>query len=158
MLRLFTVNSRCAAALLRIFLNLYWRLAGRRMASGIALIGLLMASGCERKSETYTESPRPVNVVELKSIAPECSLRLTGTVEPWAEEDVAFEVAGRVTYTVEPGLFSKDVGRRTVGRRSPETSWQRLITNRSEVVLSSGPSPSRRGIGQFRKDLAGQAE
>jgi multidrug efflux pump subunit AcrA (membrane-fusion protein) len=46
-----------------------------------------------------------VEVVELRQTEPATPLRLTGTVEPWAEEDVAFEVSGRVTFIEEPGTF-----------------------------------------------------
>lgn len=77
----------------------------RRLLTYSVLAGVFVTSGCHREAPSTKESPRPVVVVELKGTVPAAPLRLTGTVEPWAEEDVAFEVAGRVTYIVEPGTF-----------------------------------------------------
>ena len=74
----------------------------------LSIVGLAMFAviwGCNRDVQDYPESPRPVVVVELNKTLPRAPLRLTGTVEPWAEEDVAFEVAGRVTFIAEPGTF-----------------------------------------------------
>lgn len=49
------------------------------------------------------EAPRPVVAMELVASDPTQALRLTGTVEAWAEENIAFEVAGRIRYIARPG-------------------------------------------------------
>lgn len=77
----------------------------RHLPKFLLLSVALLIGGCSREPSRTIESPRPVVVVELQRTDPAVPLRLTGTVEPWAEEDVAFEVAGRVTYIVEPSTF-----------------------------------------------------
>jgi multidrug efflux pump subunit AcrA (membrane-fusion protein) len=64
----------------------------------------LVLSGC-KKETIRPPGPRPVTVVELKQFDPSEALRLTGVVEAWAEQDIGFEVAGRVTYVAEEGTF-----------------------------------------------------
>ncbi|MGI9427729.1 MAG: efflux RND transporter periplasmic adaptor subunit [Bythopirellula sp.] len=71
----------------------------------LAITTISVNCGCHRELPDRVESPRPVVVVKLNRFDPAARLRLTGTVEPWAEEDVAFEVAGRMTYIVEPSTF-----------------------------------------------------
>ncbi len=81
----------------------------QRIAPQLLMVGLgfgvIQAFGCAPESQSTAPSPRPVVVLELRESEPAAPLRLTGTVEPWAEEDVAFEVSGRVTYIAEPGTF-----------------------------------------------------
>ncbi len=69
---------------------------------GIMLIGLWLV-GCNRKEPTRADSPRPIVAVELKASRPDQSLRLTGVVQSWSEEQIAFEVSGRVDFIVEAG-------------------------------------------------------
>jgi multidrug resistance efflux pump len=53
--------------------------------------------GCgEKKVEAKVLKPRPVRVIRLQELNPVKALQLTGAVKPWKEEDVAFEVSGRV--------------------------------------------------------------
>ena len=66
---------------------------------------LLVAACGGDKGPPPEPGPRPVSVLELRAIDPVTPLRLTGVVESWREEDVAFEVGGRVSYVVEAGLL-----------------------------------------------------
>ncbi|MCH8149971.1 MAG: efflux RND transporter periplasmic adaptor subunit, partial [Planctomycetes bacterium] len=61
-------------------------------------------SGC-RQALPAEESPapRPVSVLELREIDPVKPLQITGVVQPWQEQDVAFEVGGRVQFIVQQG-------------------------------------------------------
>jgi len=66
----------------------------------IALAALTLPAllaGCgEQKVEAKVLKPRPVRVIRLEVLNPVKALQLTGAVKPWKEEDVAFEVSGRV--------------------------------------------------------------
>lgn len=83
----------------------------------MAVLGVVLWLGCEKAPELEKASPRPVVVLELRRSDPWEALRLTGTVEPWAEEDVAFEVSGRLEYVVEPGTILEG---RWVARRETD--------------------------------------
>lgn len=79
-----------------------------RALSAALTAGLLAAScggGEEAQASQATEeaaaAPRPVAVVELGELDPSRSLLLTGSVQSWKEEDLAFEVGGRVEWIVE---------------------------------------------------------
>jgi len=67
---------------------------------------LLLVTACgENEGPPPERGPRPVTVLELKQIDPVEPLKLTGVVESWKEEDVAFEVDGRVSFVVESGTL-----------------------------------------------------
>ena len=80
-------------------INLYIALAGT-----VALI-LGATTGCEREpsATTAAKSAVPVEVMTLRESNPARRQRLTGAVMPWKQEDVGFEVAGRVEWVVEEG-------------------------------------------------------
>ncbi|MHC5110458.1 MAG: efflux RND transporter periplasmic adaptor subunit [Planctomycetota bacterium] len=67
----------------------------------LPVVIIIPCPGCRRETPSRPESPRPVVAVELAQTDPTRALRLTGVVESWAEEEIAFEVPGRVTYIVE---------------------------------------------------------
>ncbi len=68
------------------------------------LVGILMFTGCGKKEVTDTgPGPRPVTVLELREINPVKPLQLTGSVMSWKEQDISFEVSGRVEWIVEMG-------------------------------------------------------
>ena len=67
---------------------------------------LLLFVGCGGKEPSPVgPAPRPVKVIRLKEIDPVEPLLLTGSVESWKEQDVAFEVAGRVEFIVESSTY-----------------------------------------------------
>ena len=68
------------------------------------IITFVVGCGSERE-ESNEPSPRPVAVIELKNTNPSRSLRLTGSTEAWKEEDLNFEVDGRVEWVIEPGRY-----------------------------------------------------
>lgn len=61
--------------------------------------------GCQEEPAPRPESPRPVVVRRLSVSNPSDGLRLTGVATAWAEEDIAFEVSGRVSFIVESGSY-----------------------------------------------------
>lgn len=68
------------------------------------LVGILMFTGCGKKETTDTgPSPRPVTVLELRELNPVKPLQLTGSVMSWKEQDISFEVDGRLEWIVEMG-------------------------------------------------------
>ena len=74
----------------------------QRLICAVALlIYISMLTGCG-KQETVTEpNPRPVTVLELREINPVKPLQLTGSVESWKDQDISFEVDGRLEWIVE---------------------------------------------------------
>ncbi len=96
------------------------------------LIGILIFASCtiafpscSKKPPPKPPTPRPVKVVKLRTVNPSQKLQLTGVVEAWSEQDVAFEVPGRVDYIVEEGTLLK-------GR------WveDRKVINKGEVMAT----------------------
>lgn len=71
------------------------------IALGLVVPVVLAASGCRQEQPARPESPRPVVAAVIAPIDPGEGLGLTGVVESWAQEKIAFEVSGRVTYIVE---------------------------------------------------------
>ena len=78
-----------------------------RNSAVTVLLALGMAGfiGCGERDQPQAPAPRPVVVTKLVQTDPSQALRLTGVVESWAQEDIGFEVAGRVDYIVEAGTF-----------------------------------------------------
>ena len=73
-----------------------------RTAVAVLVTGLLVA--CAKKEPPKRQdAPRPVTVLELKETDPVRSLLLTGSVISWKDQDVSFEVSGRVLFIVEQG-------------------------------------------------------
>lgn len=65
---------------------------------------LFSFTGCrEEKITNIRPNPRPVTVLELQTINPVKELQLTGSVKSWKEQDIAFEVSGRLEKIVEMG-------------------------------------------------------
>ena len=89
----------------RRYPSFVWKATLRPGWRATVLAVAILSAGCREETINTAESPRPVVVVHLRETNPATPLRLTGTVEPWAEEDVAFEVPGRLTFIVEPGTF-----------------------------------------------------
>jgi multidrug efflux pump subunit AcrA (membrane-fusion protein) len=71
--------------------------------STAALLALVFLGGCGREVESRPPAPRPVTVFELVVGDPTDRARLSGVVESWAQQEVAFEVPGRVTVIAEEG-------------------------------------------------------
>jgi len=68
----------------------------------LILAGIFILSGCGKKDDTVNRpDPRPVTVLELREINPIKPLQLTGSVNSWKDEDISFEVEGRVEWIVE---------------------------------------------------------
>ncbi len=77
----------------------------------ILLTGILLVScgfaGCWKQKPSPESAPRPVTVVTLEEADPTRGLMLTGTTEAWAQQDVGFDVAGRLVFVEEEGEYLK---------------------------------------------------
>lgn len=68
----------------------------------LILAGIFILAGCGKKDDTDTgPNPRPVTVLELRELNPVKPLQLTGSVESWKDQDISFEVDGRLEWIVE---------------------------------------------------------
>ena len=78
----------------------------QRIAALIVLATIVQ--GCGRRQKPLPkEHPRPVKVIELKIMAPMRPVQVSGSVTPWREEDIAFEVSGRITMMVDRQTYLK---------------------------------------------------
>ena len=68
-----------------------------------ACVVALAAGGCRDPESDAAPTPRPVSVIELREMDPIQSLELTGSVKAWMEQDIAFEVDGRVEFIEKMG-------------------------------------------------------
>lgn len=76
-----------------------------RKTAHVALVMLLSAPACRKDGGDAPVAPaaRPVSVVILREVDPVEPLRITGVVRAWMEQDVGFEVSGRVEWITEQG-------------------------------------------------------
>lgn len=67
-------------------------------------VGWVLLAGCGGAQNTAERapSPPPVAVLTLVKSEPNPHDRITGSVDSWKTEDIGFEVAGRVSYVIEP--------------------------------------------------------
>ena len=63
-----------------------------------------MAAGCEQDIDSSTMPTRPVTVIELSQQDFARERTLTGVVDLYREEDIGFEIDGRVTTVLNEGL------------------------------------------------------
>ncbi len=71
---------------------------------GVFLLLLLLFTGCNKTSKETAKIPRPVKITTLELISPEKILQITGISSPWREEELAFEINGRLERIVYEGL------------------------------------------------------
>lgn len=66
-----------------------------RITAGLAIVGSLLLTSCQKQEEAHEQPPRPVLSVVVKSTAAS-ALTLPGTVQARIETQLAFRVLGRV--------------------------------------------------------------
>jgi len=103
--------------------------------------------GCGTSHDQIAETPpRPVTVVELKTTDPTSSLLLTGSVESWKQQDIGFEVSGRVEWVIEPGQDiegrTSDENRKVITEgaalaRLDQTRYELRVTGNEAQVRST---------------------
>ena len=69
-----------------------------------SLAALAMAAGCQQEIESPSMPTRPVTVVELSTQDFARERALTGVVDLYREENIGFEIGGRVTMVLNEGL------------------------------------------------------
>lgn len=65
---------------------------------------IVLVAGCKQEIESYTMPLRPVTVIELSQQDFARNRMLTGVVELYREENIGFEIDGRVTTVLNEGL------------------------------------------------------
>ncbi|MBI4616748.1 MAG: efflux RND transporter periplasmic adaptor subunit [Planctomycetes bacterium] len=74
----------------------------------LALAALVAVPGCLEKDRPESETaPVPVTVIRLDNMTPPRTVRLTGRAEPYREERIGFEVAGRIEYGLDEGALAQ---------------------------------------------------
>ena len=106
---------------------------GMRAIPGWALL-LIVATGCGERTSSRPMRARPVTVLRLEEREPARETRLTGSVVPYREEKIGFEVAGRI-------LAVHDVGMEVEGPTYDEAD--KLVREPSfgvdSVIVEPGP-------------------
>ncbi len=93
----------------RIYMLLYQNYNLTKISSSVFFVILLMTgvfliTGCKKNKTAETRpASRPVKVIELREVNPVKPLQLTGSVKSWKDEDISFEVDGRLEWIVEMG-------------------------------------------------------
>ncbi len=109
----------------------------QRLSLTIVLAGLAQCGGCRDEGPVArSDSARAVAVVRLERLDPVRSelfrkARLTGSVEPWKQEHVGFEVGGRVEWMVEEGTAVGSLAVDEAGGREVESDVIARIGRRS---------------------------
>jgi len=75
------------------------------MTAGFAACLLTANGSCRPRPQHAGPPARPVSVLKLEQLDVAQRLRVTGTCRAWREEDIGFEVPGRVTDMIEAGGF-----------------------------------------------------
>lgn len=74
-----------------------------RPAVLLVFLSALLGS-CGQPSPPPDPSPRPVSAVTLEMSDPSRGMTIPAIVRSWAEQEVAFEVAGRIDFVIEEGV------------------------------------------------------
>ena len=69
----------------------------------LLVLGIGSMTGCKPAPANDNPAPRPVSVLQLREVDPIKPLQITGSVQPWQEQDVAFEVGGRMRFIAQQG-------------------------------------------------------
>lgn len=80
----------------------------------LLLLAVASLAGCGGREEDHSTA-RPVTVLKLDIVNPRDMLSLTGSVETWKQENIGFEVAGRIQYVIDPDTMVQQppVGEKT---------------------------------------------
>jgi multidrug resistance efflux pump len=102
------------------------------------LLVVILAAACGKEAPAPVERARPVTVLELVELDPTRMLSMTGSAEPFREEQVAFEVAGRVEFIVNLGTEVEGAQLDGAGNTVAKGDLiARLDTNRYELELQA---------------------
>lgn len=75
----------------------------RYMLGALAVASNILLGSCRDAPPPSDPSPLPVGVVTLEFLSPSIDMTVPGIVRSWAEQDVAFEIAGRIEFVIEAG-------------------------------------------------------
>lgn len=131
------------------------RVALRFMCTPAIIIGIFILNGCGKKDTITEPSPRPVNVLELRKINPVKKLQLTGSVKSWKEQDISFEVEGRVKKVVEMGTYLEGRWEEDGVVRVPGDILARLDERSYRIRLKAAAAERERAQAEYeRKEQA----
>ena len=98
-------------------------------------------TGCAQEQKANVpiqKPPRPVAVAELRRSAPTNIQFMTGSVVPWKSEQIAFEIAGRVTEVIEPNeSVTPQIGQVAAERTPAATPLARLDDEALRIAVES---------------------
>lgn len=127
------------------------------MRSISVLIGVVLTATACKKEEAAPEAPRPrpVTVIELAEVDPTTDLQIMGSVESWKEQDVSFEVGGRVEFVVEgstnlPGidLAGRSGAENVLGRVDP----QEYVIARDSAMAAVDVAAQKVRLAEIQRD------
>jgi len=71
--------------------------------TAFAVVSCVILMGCQPETVLKTNTPRPVTTIPLKGSSDGRVNTVTGSVGAWKQEDLAFEVSGRLATVIERG-------------------------------------------------------
>lgn len=98
-----------------------------------------LVSGCAKQDTAPREkNPRPVSVITLETSIPSTTRQVSASASSWKTEQIGFEVAGRVSWVLEPGEEIEGRVFDTQGNPvTPGTALAQLDTERFELALEA---------------------
>ncbi len=125
----------------------YDRLPARMavVAACVFFLGLLPGAGRTRDANAADAGrPRPVSVLVLRESDPSQRLRLSGAVQSWKQQDLSFDVSGRVAWTIGDGADIEGRTHDEKGRVLTEgTVLARLDSERYKLAVESARAELR---------------
>ena len=112
--------------------------------SFFVIVGVTALVGCQpEREELRDKAPRPVTSFQLVKTVPERSNQLTGSIQSWKTEEIAFEVNGRLEWALEPG---KDVLPRLVDENGN-------VLSEGDQIAQVDPTPFKLALETANENL-----
>ena len=120
-------------------------------AAGTFTVCAIAACGQSPATESPVALPRPVTVVTLAEIDPAREETLTGTVAAWKEQEIGFQISGRIEAIQEPGVNIRGRTTDETGRLLTEgTVLARLETRRYELQKQSAAAQLETAVAEAK--------
>ncbi len=111
--------------------------------TAFVFICLLLFGGCRTKKPPPLPQPRPVTVITLEETEPAETLPLTGSLEPWRQEDIGFEIGGTIEFVT---FEDRDIEGRTYDE-------DRKLITKGVVLASLDKTRFKLAVGQAKAQL-----
>ena len=103
----------------------------------VALVGLVVLSGCSKEANTAAPQPRPVRTVTVEQRAAGATVTLTGRIEAEDEVALAFRISGRVLEN-DRKLGNRIEAGQVVARLESQNERNALRAAQANLVASQG--------------------